>query len=161
MPTAAELIAQADAATSEDELEQIEDQAEGRVTVLQAIDEARDRLKFVPPEPSPPTGHTTDPDFVWVGCNVCWQPKDASRPVRAYAEWLNDGYRYLAYTCAGCSEIQGRTVQVHSTLYGLWMEDAHTWEEGAIAAEPTEVKRWGGDARQQAAVGAFAVPIDD
>src|SRR5262245_64920465 len=145
MATAAELIAQAEAATTLEELEAIEAQAEGRSTVLQAVSEALERLQqTAPAEAAAAEGEAVrEPDFVWVGCSTCWQPQDPTRPVRAYAEWLTDGMRYRAFYCATCSTNQQRHVESHPTLYGIFVDDWRMWREGQPAAEPTEVKRWG------------------
>jgi hypothetical protein len=75
MATAQELIAQAEAATTEAELDDIEAQAEGRSTVLSAVDLARGRIAQTtsggssmtqPSETEPateePTASKTDPD---------------------------------------------------------------------------------------------------
>lgn len=56
MATAAELIEQAQAATTTEELDEIEAQVEGRVTVQQAVDAARERLGA----PEAPTKHDTE-----------------------------------------------------------------------------------------------------
>jgi hypothetical protein len=142
MPTAAELIAQTQAATTLEELDAIEAQAEARITVLHAVAEARGRVAEQAQAEQVPS-EERQPDFVWVGCNTCWQPQDPSRPVRAYAEWQADGMRYRAYFCPTCSQNQGRTVEVHPTLYAIFVDDWRMWREGGPAAQPTEVKRWG------------------
>jgi hypothetical protein len=147
MATAAELIAEAEAATTAEELDAIEGQAEERITVLRAVSDARARLvapSLMEEEPSlTHDGHVRDPDFVWVGCSTCWTPRDATRQVRAYQEWLADGHRYLTYNCVGCTERQGHYVEVHPSLFAFWLEEAVMWHEGGPAALATEVKRWG------------------
>jgi hypothetical protein len=227
MATAADLIAEAEAATSTAQLDEIEVEAEGRVTVLQAIEDARARLgqqidtqaegegvahlagDVTMPEvgaaaewdtledfptftagqwvsvdgagvlevvavnqsaqgrltlanhgtegnqtpgtvvyggtaitlTDTPPGEitaTADPDFVWVGCSTCWTPRDRSRPVITYADWLADGFRYLVYHCMGPCNLDQ-----HATLWGFWLEEAKPWAEGGPAALSTEVQIWG------------------
>jgi hypothetical protein len=86
---------------------------------------------------TPAEAPVDEPDFVWVGCNICWTPKDQRVPVVTYNAWLSDGFRYLVYTCQGCGNV------VHSSLWGFRLEDARAWHEGGVAAESTEVQRWG------------------
>src|SRR5215471_9212043 len=123
MATAADLIAQAEAATSFDEVDAIEALAEGRVTVLDAVTAARERLaqaeeeaefeegeaeakvqEITGPAQNDWYGHTTEPDFVWVGCGNCWTPKDRMRPVLGYEVYLSDGHRRMNYICENCQQ---------------------------------------------------------
>lgn len=150
MPTAAELISAAEAAETTKEIDEIEAQAEGRVTVLDAVEQARSRVFLATSEKAAPAaapaespaeqdyfGHSAPPDYVWIGCNSCWTPKDWMRPVQAYNVYLTDGYRRLVYTCTGCRQ------EMFPTTWGMWIEDAHPWAEGAIAPEASEVAHWG------------------
>ena len=115
------------------------------MTVLQAVDDARARLEqqqALEPETQAdepdPTPESDAPDFVWVGhASPCWTPKDRMRPILTYQQWLADGYRRLVYRCMGCGQ------EIHSSLWGFWLQDARPYEEGGLAATPTEVQTWG------------------
>ena len=135
MATAAELIAEAQTATTVEELDAIEQQAEGRTTVLQAVEDARERLNGVvaeePPGPPPP-------DVVWVGCPTDFTTKDPLMPVISYSAYLSNGFRRLTYVCHTCQQ------EVFPSVWGLWMEHATPWHEGGVAPDATEVQRWGG-----------------
>src|SRR5262249_15072290 len=139
----------AQVATTTEQINTIEAQAEGRSTVLDAVEQARTRLflgvqtsapeqqEEIPPEPPNWYGHTTPPDFVWVGCNNCWTPKDWMRPVLSLDVYHTDGHRFLSYVCQGCQK------EMQPTTWGMWIEDAHPWREGGEVAPSTEVQRWG------------------
>ena len=85
-----------------------------------------------------------DPDFVWIGCGTCWQPQDSARPVRSFSDYEADGMRFRPFVCATCSAKQAATIEVHPTVWGMSVEDWQVVRAGDVAAQSTEVQRWGG-----------------